>query len=109
MSRPVEGLKSEALLLALQDALSGSPERLGDLLARHGGLPGPKPNVKLAAAFGIEVAALPGKVAQLLTRLGNNDAAPDNGKAFLPVAAAHGWAHRLRENRDLEPAWRALM
>ena len=109
MSRPVEGLKSEALLVALKDAMQGTPARLEELLARHGGLPGPKPNVKLAAAFGSEVAAMPGKIAQLLTRLGDNDAAPDTAQAFLPVAAAHGWAHRLRENHDVELAWRGLM
>jgi len=109
MSRPVEGLKSEALLAALQDALAGEPARLEDLLARHGGLPGPKPNVKLAAAFGLELANLPGKVAPLLTRLGANDAAPDTSQAFLPVAAAHGWVQRIRANRDVRDGWRALM
>ncbi|MDB4989224.1 MAG: hypothetical protein JWN04_4402 [Myxococcaceae bacterium] len=109
MSRPVEGLKSEALLVALKDALSGTPLRLEELLARHGGLPGPKPNLKLAAAFGIELGGMTGKVAQLLTRLGANDAAPDTAQAFLPVAAAHGWAQRIRENQDIEAGWRALM
>lgn len=108
MSRNAEGLKSEALLAALQDALRGSPERLEDLLARHGGLPGPKPNVKLAAALGSELGALPGNVAPLLKRLGAEDAAPDTSRAFLPVAAAHGWAARIREGREVEAGWRAL-
>jgi hypothetical protein len=108
MSRPVEGLKSEALLAALKEALAGKSERLEDLLSRHGGLPGPKPNVKLAAAFGIELGALPNNVVPLLERLGADDAAPDTGRAFLPVAAAHGWASRIREGKDVGRAWDAL-
>jgi hypothetical protein len=108
MSKTGEGLKSEALLAALQEALQGGSSRLEDLLARHGGLPGPKPNVKLAAAFGAEVASLPGKLAPLLTRLAGVDDAPDTARAFLPIAAAHGWAHRLREGKDVEDAWSAL-
>ncbi|MEY4514974.1 MAG: hypothetical protein RLZZ450_7096 [Pseudomonadota bacterium] len=108
MSRPTEGLKSEALLAALKDALLGRPERLEDLLARHGAMPGPKPNVKLAAAFGMEIASVPGNVAPLLNRLGDDDAAPDTAQVFLPVAAAHGWAGRIREGKDLDKGWSAL-
>jgi hypothetical protein len=108
MAKYVEGLKSEALLVALQAALAGDPKRLEELLARHGGLPGPKPNVKLAAAFGAELASAEGKVAALLTRLGSEDAAPDDARCFLPIAAAHGWTQRLREGRDVEAAWSAL-
>lgn len=107
MSRTGEGLKSEALLAALQEALQGSSTRLEDLLARHGGAG--RPNLKLAAAFGAEVAGLPGTLAPLLQRLGADDAAPDDPRVFLPVAAAHGFTHRLREGREGEPAWRALM
>lgn len=106
MSKTGEGLKSEALLAALQDALRGSSERLEDLLTRHGG--GPRPNVKLAAAFGAEVASLPGVLAPLLNKLGSEDAAPDDPRVFLPVAAAHGWAQRLRQGREPEAAWNAL-
>jgi hypothetical protein len=106
MAKTGEGLKSEALLAALQEALRGSSTRLEDLLARHGGAG--RPNLKLAAAFGAEVAALPGPLAPLLSRLGADDAAPDDPRVFLPVAAAHGWTHRLREGREGEPAWDAL-
>jgi hypothetical protein len=102
-----EGLKSEALLAALQEALRGPSTRLEDLLARHGGAG--RPNVKLAAAFGAELAELPGTLAPLLHRLGADDAAPDDPRVFLPVAAAHGWTHRLRGGREVEPAWSALM
>jgi hypothetical protein len=107
MSKSGEGLKSEALLAALQEALRGSSVRLEDLLARHGGVA--RPNVKLAAAFGAELATLPGTLAPLLQRLGGDDAAPDDPRVFLPVAAAHGWMHRLREGREVEAAWSALM
>jgi hypothetical protein len=107
MSKSGEGLKSEALLAALQEALRGSSTRLEDLLARHGGVG--RPNVKLAAAFGAEVATLPGSLAPLLQRLGRDDAAPDDPRVFLPVAAAHGWMHRLREGHEVESAWSALM
>ncbi len=45
---------------------------------------------------------------KLLERLGAEDAAPTDARVFLPVAAAHGWAARLREGRDEEAAFRAL-
>jgi hypothetical protein len=67
-----------------------------------------KPNLKLAAAFGAELAALPGTVAPLLRKFGGDDAAPDTDRAFLPIAAAHGWAGRLRVRREVEVAWAAL-
>jgi hypothetical protein len=109
MTRPTtEGLKSDALRAALQGALQGDTARLEALLARHGGMPGPKPNLKLAAAFGIELGALPGSLAPLLSKFGDDDAAPDDPRVFLPIAAAHGWAQRLRAEREVEPAWRAL-
>ncbi|HEX5658189.1 MAG TPA: hypothetical protein VFX59_13385, partial [Polyangiales bacterium] len=107
MSKTGDGLKSEALLAALQEALRGSSTRLEDLLARHGGVG--RPNVKLAAAFGAEVATLPGPLAPLLHKLGGEDAAPDDARVFLPVAAAHGWTHRLREGLEVEAAWSALV
>jgi hypothetical protein len=107
MSKMGDGLKSEALLAALQEALRGSSTRLEDLLARHGGYG--RPNLKLAEAFGAEVATLPGTLAPLLERLGADDAAPDQARVFLPVAAAHGWTHRLRAGREVEAAWSALV
>jgi hypothetical protein len=108
MARNVEGLKSEAMLAALEEALTGRSARLEDLLARHGGLPGPKPNLKLAQAFGTEVGPLPGELMPLLTRLADEDAAPDTARAYLPVAAAHALVGRLRAGREVEPAFRAL-
>jgi hypothetical protein len=107
VARGDEGLRSEALKQALNDALAGKPARLEDLLARHGGLPGPRPNLKLAAAFGAEVGALPGELMPLLLRLGH-DESRDGAKVFLPIAAAHGFAGRLREGREVETSWAEL-
>jgi hypothetical protein len=104
-----EGLRSDALRAALTSALAGKTAPLEDLLCRHGGH-GTRPNLRLAAAFGAEMAAVPGNVpvARLLERLGANDAAPDTPQVFLPVAAAHGWVGRLRAGREVDPAWDAL-
>jgi hypothetical protein len=103
-----EGLRSELLRGALAAALAGKPAQLEDLFCRYGAGHGAKPNLRLAAAFGAEVGALPGVVAPLLDRLGGNDAAPDTPGVFLPIAAAHGWVARLRANREVVPAWNAL-
>lgn len=108
MAREVEGLKSEALRAALMEALAGKHVRLEELLSRHGGLPSPKPNLKLAQAFGTELASVEGAVAPLLARLSSDDAAPDTARVFLPIAAAHAWAGRIRAGSDVAPAWAAL-
>ncbi len=109
MSNSDEGLKSESLKTALEHALAGSPKRLEELLSRHGGLPGPKPNLKLAAAFGAELGHLKQNVTPLLAHLAATEAREDEAATFLPVAAAHGWASRIRAGRDIEPAWDALV
>src|SRR5262249_50272824 len=67
-----DGWTSEPLREALRDALAGRVAPLATLLARHGGGPDPRPNLRLAAAFGDEMA---GDVdaraaARLLARLG---------------------------------------
>jgi len=105
---PQEGLRSEPLRAALAAALAGKSEALEDLLRRLGDGHGARPNFRLAAAFGSEMAALPGPAARLLDRLGANDAAPDTADVFLPIAAAHGWVGRLRADREVGPAWAAL-
>jgi hypothetical protein len=102
-----EGLRNDALRASLAAALAGNAAPLEDLLCRHGGH-GTRPNLRLAAAFGAEMAALPGTVSRLLARLGANDAAPDTPQVFLPIAAAHGWVGRLRADREVATAWAAL-
>ncbi|HZL18011.1 MAG TPA: hypothetical protein VFG23_09725 [Polyangia bacterium] len=104
---PSEGLRNDALRAALAGALAGKVAPLEDLLCRAGGH-GTRPNLRLAAAFGAEMMSLPGTVAPLLRRLGENDAAPDTPQVFLPVAAAHGWVARLRADREVGSAWDAL-
>jgi hypothetical protein len=106
---PETGFQSDALRAALKEALAGRPAELERLLVRAGAVVTARPNLKLAAAFGAEMAALRGVTAPLLTRLGAEDAAPDTDRAFLPIAAAHGWAGRLRAGREVEPAWAALL
>jgi len=114
MSRSTEGLKSEALRAALHTALEARgplpkvSQALEQLLAKHGGLPGLRPNLKLAAAFGAEIAQADGPVLALLVQLADDPSAPDTPRAFLPVAAAHGLAQRIRAERDAEDAWPAL-
>ncbi|HTU63732.1 MAG TPA: hypothetical protein VMF89_34950, partial [Polyangiales bacterium] len=117
MSRAVEGLKNEALRAALKSAAAnpastGRPyETLAQLLAKSGGLPGVRPNLTLAAAFGVETAQLRERnVTRLLDQLAAEDAAPDTPRAFLPVAAAHGYAQCLltASPLDAESGWRGL-
>jgi hypothetical protein len=108
---PNEGFRNDALRAALSAALAGRPAQLEDLLGRHGGGHDRRPNLRLAAAFGAEMATLtaaPGTAARLLARLGGDDAAPDTPRVFLPIAAAHGWVGRLRAGRDVDLAWPAL-
>jgi hypothetical protein len=106
---PGEGLRSEPLRAALRDALGGRTRALEDHFCRYGGGPDPRPNLKLAAAFGDEMAAWEGQAATLLAHLGADDAAPDTPQVFLPMAAAFGWVGRLRAGRDVAAAWDALL
>jgi hypothetical protein len=102
------GFQSEALSAALADALAGRPAELERLFCRMGAVVTARPNLKLAAAFGAEMAARKGAAAPLLSRLGGDDAAPDTDRAFLPIAAAFGWAGRIRAGKEVEEAWAAL-
>ncbi len=105
-----EGLRSEPLRAALRDALAGRTAVLEDFFSRFGCGPDPRPNLKLAAAFGDEMAALDDgrAAARLLTHLAADDAAPDTTQVFSPMAAAHGWVGRLRAGHDVEAAWASL-
>lgn len=106
MSDAKLGLRSEELRAALADALASRPSRLGELLARHGGLPGPRANLALAAAFG-EAIATEGKAARaLLDALRREPAEADTAHAFLPIAAAFGYAARV--GSDPRDAWGGL-
>jgi len=104
----VEGLRSEALQSALATALTGNVTPLEDLLCRYGGGADPRPNFRLAAAFGAEAEGRSAVVTRLLARFTAEDAAPDTARVFLPIAAAHGWVGRLRAGVDQAQAWTSL-
>jgi hypothetical protein len=105
-----EGLKSEALREALRAALAGRPAALESLFARYGGGPDARPNLRLAAAFGDEMAGdVDTRAAtRLCARLAAEDAAPDTPQVFLPMAAAHGYVGLARARREPELCWAAL-
>ena len=93
---------------ALAAAVKGQPAELERLLARMGAVLTPKPNLRLAVAFGAEVMSMSAAVLPLLRRLAGDDAAPDTDRAFLPIVAAHGWAARVRAGFDIDEGWAAL-
>lgn len=102
------GLKSEAMKVALEQALRGRPDDLRGLLARHGNMPSPTPNLELAAAFGIEIASQPRDASGLLTRLAATPADAESADIFVPVAAAYGWVALARSSSDDPAAWNAV-
>jgi hypothetical protein len=104
----VDGFRNEALRVALRNAVGGNRTALEELLMRHGGLPAPVPNLKLAAAFGAEIALIPASAQRLLTDFGEDPSPQESPRAFLPVAAAYGWAAYVRAARELEAAWAGL-
>jgi len=111
----LEGLKSPAIQEALGAALAGQPGALETWLCRYGSGAEQRPNLRLAAALGAELAAVgpalvgSGAVTRLLARLAANDAAPDTPEVFLPIAAAYGWAALIGPGRrERGAAWAAL-
>jgi hypothetical protein len=106
-----DGLRNEALRGALTTAIGGRTGALDDLLARMGRADSPRPNLRLAAAFGAEVASLSAasaSVVRLLDHLGASDAKADEAAVFLPIAAAYGWVSLLQAGREQERAWSAV-
>lgn len=107
------GLESEELLRALDEALAGQPARLVTALMRHSGMPGPDPNLLLAAAFGDTLATRDRAAALgLLAGFAADDAAPDQPRVFLPMVAAYGCIGLLRDGRrrpsDERECWARL-
>ncbi|MCA9612052.1 MAG: hypothetical protein H6721_22895 [Sandaracinus sp.] len=98
MSRVDEGLRSDELRSALELALGGDRTRLEWLLARHGGLPAPRPNVKLAAAFGEELAGHGSVGLRLALELADAEVDGETREAFFPVAAAFALCALERRN-----------
>ena len=103
-----KGLKSEAMKVALDQALSGRLDDLRGLLAHHGNMPSPNPNLELAAAFGVEVAAQTRDVTALLTTLAATNSEAETADVFVPIAAAYGWVALARSSPDNQGAWNAV-
>jgi hypothetical protein len=103
-----KGLKSEAMRAALDKALRGRLDDLQGLLARHGNMPSPKPNLELAAAFGVEIAAQTRDATALLATLAATNSEADTADVFVPIAAAYGWVALAGSSPDNQTAWNAV-
>lgn len=113
MSRPhsspqEEGFHDAQLLSAFKEAVSGKTERLEFMLCRAAGWPGGKLNLKLAAAFGAQIAETKADPLPLLRRFADDDAATNTPRVFLPVCAVYGWVAMLRAERETDAAWTAV-
>ncbi len=77
-----EGFRSEALTKALDEAVTGEARALYELLARVGGLPGPRANAGVVLAFSNECVARGKKADALVTQMAtlDLDAAPGASK-----------------------------
>lgn len=106
--RSAQGLHSEAMQAAFKAALAGSTAELERQLCRASGWPGGRLNLKLAAAFGVQVAATDADVVPLLRRFTDDDSAPNVPRVYLGVAAAYGWVACARAGRELEAAWEGI-
>jgi hypothetical protein len=103
-----KGLKSEAMRVALDQALRGRLDDLQALLAHYGNMPSPSPNLELAAAFGVEVAAQTRDVTALLATLAATPSEADTADVFVPIAAAYGWVALARSSPDSHATWNAV-
>lgn len=99
--RDMVGLRSDELRKALEDAIQRKPSRLNDLLARHSGLPSPRPNLALAQAVGDALVEFPVRdVLALLAPWADDDSPTDSALVFLPVVAAWGYAALVRDPKS---------
>jgi hypothetical protein len=82
MPAHAQGFRSEALTRALNDAVTGDARALYELLARVGGLPGPRANAGVVLAFANECAARGAKADALVAQMAtlDVDAAPGASK-----------------------------
>lgn len=85
-----QGFRNDALPRALDEAIGGDARSLFELLARLGGLPGPRPNEGIIAAFAVECGARGAKADALVARMArlDVDAAPGATKyEIIPICA----------------------
>jgi hypothetical protein len=83
-----QGFRSEALSRALDEAVAGDARALYELLARVGGLPGPRANAGVVLAFANECAARGAKADALVAKMAtlDVDTAPGASKyEILPM------------------------
>lgn len=103
------GIRNEDLRRALDDAAERRSSRLGELLARFSGLPGPRPNLPLAQSVGDAIAARSvHEATAILGPLADDVAAPDTARVFLPMVAGWGYAALVREKKAEAEAWSRL-
>lgn len=104
-------LRDPALLAALEAAVEGEPRELFAMLPPKSGLPGPRPNLALAAALADQLATY-GKKANALVRelcaMDEERAPADTSREFLPVCGAFSLAARWKANVDRKGALAGL-
>jgi hypothetical protein len=86
-----QGFRSEALTRALDEAVTGDPRALYELLARVGGLPGPRANAGVVLAFANECVARGTSADALVTKMAtlDVDTAPGASKyEIIPMCGA---------------------
>jgi hypothetical protein len=85
----MEAIRNDRLVAALDRAVDeGRPEGLVELLHRHSGLPGPRPNLDLARAVGAALARLEGRADRLVAELGHAE------EEYLRIVAAQALSAR---------------
>ena len=103
----IEPLRNAAIASALEQALvRAKHDELGALLVRAGGLPGPRPNWRLAWAFAHSVAAAHGRADALvadLVAMDSRRAPPRSALEFLPVVGVFCVAARALVAPSLGP------
>jgi hypothetical protein len=100
-----EPLRNPALASAIDAAVSRGDTAVFALLCRHSGLPGPRPNLKLAAAVGRHIAAHGPRGDALIRALAaaRPGPYPEGTSEFLPICAAQALAARYAEEPTGEP------
>lgn len=109
--KKAEGLRSAELTAALGRAIEGSPADLYRQLELQSGLPGPRVNMNLAAAFAHDCARLGARVDALtyaMASLPPDEARGASGKEFLSVCGVLGVGARASAAKEAAPRDRAL-
>ena len=103
-----QGFRNEALGPALDKAIAGDPRTLYELLARLGGLPGPRANAGLVAAFASECAGRGKKADALVVTMATLDVDSAPGATKYEVIPMCGVAALGARAASDQAAMRAL-